>query len=155
MSAKDSGPPTEFRLPLSILVVVYTGEGKVLLLRRSRPFDFWQSITGSLQAGETHAQAAVRELGEETGLAAEEGTLAFSGNERRFTIDPRWRHRYAPGVTENAEFEWRYRLQAPQPVRLNHREHSEYCWEPIDVAIERVWSWTNREALVGLRESLG
>ena len=140
----------EYRRPLSVLVIVHTAAGEVLLLRRLQPFDFWQSVTGSLQPGETHAEAASRELQEETGL--ESCDLRFSGSQRVFTIDPRWRHRYAPGVTENTEFEWRCRLPARQPIRLNRREHSAYCWLPIDEAIDRVWSWTNRDALVALRD---
>jgi dATP pyrophosphohydrolase len=142
----------EYRRPSSVLVVVYTTEGEVLLLRRSRPFDFWQSVTGSLQPDESHAEAAKRELEEETGL--EGCDLSFSGNERVFTIDPRWRHRYAPGVTENTEFEWRCGVAGQVAIRLNEREHSEYCWLPIDAAVERVWSWTNRDALKALRDAL-
>lgn len=153
MNVPAGGAVPEFRRPLSILVVVYATGGDVLLLRRSRPFDFWQSVTGSLQRGESHAEAAARELIEETGLR-EEHRLVFTGNERTFTIDPRWRHRYAPGVTENTEFEWRCCLDAPGPVRLNDREHSEYRWEGIDRAVEQVWSWTNREALIALRDAL-
>jgi dATP pyrophosphohydrolase len=138
---------------VSILVLVYAEDGSVLLLRRAAPFDFWQSVTGSLQRDETHADAAVRELNEETGLAGE-GELLFTGNSRVFTIDPRWRNRYAPGITENVEFEWHYRLPARRPVTLNSSEHTEYQWFSLDRAIETVWSWTNREALVELRDRL-
>ena len=41
----------DFRRPESVLVVVHAADGQVLILRRSQPFDFWQSVTGSLQAG--------------------------------------------------------------------------------------------------------
>ena len=141
---------TEFRQPVSVLVVVYTSDGQVLLLRRSRPFDFWQSVTGSLAVGETHADAARRELAEETGFR-ESPSPKYSGISRQFVIDPRWRDRYAPGIVENVEFEWRLRLDEPFEVRLCADEHSEYCWCPIDEAIDRVWSWTNRAALEQLR----
>jgi dATP pyrophosphohydrolase len=133
-----------------VLVVVHTARAQVLLLRRSRPFDFWQSITGSLAEGEEHPDAALRELYEETGLA-DEGTMRFTGTCRKFVIDPRWRYKYPPGVVENLEYEWRYRLDSTVPVRLDDDEHSEYCWCAIDEAIERVWSWTNRAALEQLR----
>ena len=56
---------TTFRRPLSVLVAVYSADGHALLLRRSSPFDFWQSVTGSLDSGETHADAARREVIEE------------------------------------------------------------------------------------------
>lgn len=135
-------------------MIVYSSQGDVLLLKRALPFEFWQSITGSLFCGETHFDAAVRELHEETGLGLDDCELTFSGNERVFIIDPRWRDRYAPGVIENLEYEWHCRVDRPRPVRLHREEHSEYCWAPIAEAIESVWSWTNRDALVALKDSL-
>ena len=136
---------TSHRRPESVLVVVHTGT-LALVLKRRRPFEFWQSVTGTLNPGETPAAAARRELAEETGLDAE-GELAATGRTRRFVIDPRWRHRFAPGVVENTEHEWRYRLDAPVDIALALDEHSAYVWLPIAEAAARVWSWTNREAL--------
>jgi dATP pyrophosphohydrolase len=139
----------QFRRPVSVLVVVFTDDGEVLLLRRAMPADFWQSITGSLQANESHAQAARRELLEETGLS-DEGALRYSGVSRQFLIDSRWRDKFESGVVENVEFEWHYRLPAVVDIKISHDEHSEYCWLPVATAAERVWSWTNRDALNGL-----
>jgi dATP pyrophosphohydrolase len=116
------------------------------LLRRRKPFDFWQSVTGSLNDGESHADAAMRELFEETGLT-DEGDLTYSGVSRSFVIDPRWRHRFDPGVVENVEHEWRYRLAKKPHIVINADEHSEFCWVPVEEAIAKVWSWTNRDAL--------
>jgi dATP pyrophosphohydrolase len=142
-------PATEFRTPISVLIVIYADDAQVLLLRRIKPFDFWQSVTGSLHAGESHADAARRELFEETGLC-DEGRLCYSGVSRQFAIDPRWRHRFAPGVVENVEFEWHYRLPAAVDIRICGNEHSEYRWLPRAAATELVWSWTNRDAIAGL-----
>jgi dATP pyrophosphohydrolase len=139
----------QYRHPVSVLVLVHTDAGLALLLRRIQPFDFWQSITGSLQGDENHAEAAARELLEETGLS-DQGVLAYSGVSRQFVIDPRWRQRFAPGVVENIEFEWRYLLPAPVAITLSPSEHSEYCWLPVKAAAEKVWSWTNRDALLSL-----
>lgn len=125
---------------------MYSEDAQVLLLRRSQPFDFWQSITGSLDEGESHADAARRELLEETGLS-DEGTLEYSGMSRQFVIDPRWRHRFEPGVVENVEFEWRYCVPRPLDIQVDGDEHTEYRWLPLAEAIDTVWSWTNREAL--------
>ena len=136
------------RRPVAVLVVVHSDD-RVLLLRRKAPFEFWQSITGSLQLGESHADAARRELAEETGLT-NEGELRYAGISRQFAIDPRWRAGFGPGTVENVEFEWRYRLPSPTKVQLNNSEHSEFAWLPIAEAIDRVWSWTNRDALMGL-----
>ena len=129
--------------------MVYAVTGEVLLLRRARPFDFWQSVTGSLDPGERHADAALRELREETGLTTE-GRLYYSGVARQFTIDPRWRNRFAPGVTENVEYEWRYELAEPVEVEIAEDEHSAYQWLPVDEAVNTVWSWTNRDAIAAL-----
>jgi dATP pyrophosphohydrolase len=153
MSVPDNQVTPKARRPVSVLVVVYAADANVLLLRRRRPFDFWQSVTGSLREDESHAEAAARELQEETGLV-DEGALAFSGTRRSFVIDPRWRDRYPPGVAVNVEYEWRYRLQEMTDVVLDASEHSEFQWLPVTEAIELVWSWTNREALRELRASL-
>jgi dATP pyrophosphohydrolase len=141
--------PTEFRRPASVLVVVHSDDGQALLLRRQRPFEFWQSVTGSLLAGETHADAARRELMEETGLEFE-GRLEYTGVSRQFAIDRRWRDRFAPGIVENVEFEWRYRLSEAADIALRSDEHSDFRWLPIAEASEAVWSWTNRDALWNL-----
>ena len=143
----------EYRRPVSVLVLVYTAAGDVLLLRRKPPFDFWQSVTGSLQPDESHRDAARRELAEETGLSPD-GELVFTGRSRVFTIDPRWRTRFAPGVTENVEFEWHFRLPEPVEIAIDPEEHVNYRWMALDDAIEAVWSWTNRDALVELRDRL-
>jgi len=142
-----------FRRPVSVLVVVYTDDARVLLLRRCQPFDFWQSVTGSLKDGETHADAAARELREETGLT-DEGKLSFSNVSRHFEINPRWRDRFESGVVDNEEFDWRYRLPVAGEIALNEKEHSEYLWLQIEEAIDTVWSWTNRDALENLRTEL-
>jgi len=134
-------------------VVVYTKARDVLLLKRSQPFEFWQSVTGSLGSDEAHAAAATRELNEETGLTGE-GALVFTGVSRQFAIDPRWRNRFPPGTVENVEYEYRYCMAESAAVQLSGDEHSDSQWLPIDAAIERVWSWTNKAALESLQVTL-
>ena len=129
--------------------MVYCEDAQVLLLRRAQPFDFWQSITGSLNEGESHANAAQRELFEETGLR-DEGELVYTGVSRQFTIDSRWRDRFGPGMAENVEFEWRYCLPRPVDIQVDGDEHTEFRWLPVAEAIDVVWSWTNRDALRSL-----
>ena len=138
-----------YRRPESVLVVVHSGRS-VLVMLRVQPFNFWQSVTGSLEPGEDPAETALRELKEETGIDATP-SLVSTGVVREFVIDPRWRNRYAPGVTRNQEHEFRLALPEAAAVTLDPGEHSEYRWLDIDEAIELVWSYTNREALEALR----
>jgi len=133
-----------YKRPESVLVVVYTQAGEVLLLRRRAPADFWQSVTGSLNDGETPAQAARRELVEETGLQA--GPEA-TGVVNRYPILPEWRHRYASGVTENTEHVFGLAVPERFDVRLADHEHSEYCWLDKAAAEARASSSTNAEAI--------
>lgn len=129
-----------------MLVVVVTQTGECLLLRRQQPVNFWQSITGSLERGETPRQAAVRELNEETGLLA--GSMLMDLHQSRlFPIIRPWRVRYAPGVCFNREYWFAVCLPSRRLIRLNPREHAQSCWLPLQQAILKTSSWTNRDAL--------
>ena len=141
----------EFKRPESVLIVVHTPALDCLLLERVEPRGFWQSVTGSLRPGETAAECAARELEEETGLAPE--GLSDAHVQRSFPILPAWRSRYAPGVDSNVEHQWYLEVPAVRAVRLEPAEHVAYLWLPIEAAIERVASWTNREALQLLQAS--
>ena len=66
MKAESAGGSKEFKRPESVLVLVDTLDGEVLMLNRVRPLGFWQSVTGSLKRGESPRGAAERELFEET-----------------------------------------------------------------------------------------
>lgn len=141
----------EFKRPESVLVVVHTPKLDCLLLERVEPRGFWQSVTGSLSEAETPAECAARELQEETGLAAD--GLRDAHVQRSFPILPAWRSRYAPGVSSNTEHLWYLELPEVRAVRIEPTEHVAYLWLPVDAAIEKVASWTNREALLELTRS--
>lgn len=138
-----------FKRPESVLVVVFTRGGDVLLLKRCDHPDFWQSVTGSLQWGETPGEAARRELTEETGLECADIIVDC---ERVFTFEilSVWRHRYAPGVTRNLEHVFSLELGTRLPVTIEPREHSAYEWLPRQGAAEKAWSWSNRQAILDI-----
>jgi len=135
------------KIPVSVLVVVYTADGQVLLMERADAPGFWQSVTGSQDAGETLEQTAIREVREETGLDAGDFELTPWDIETRYEIYERWRHRYAPGVTHNIEHVFGLKLPAPLPVMLAPREHLRYLWLPWAEAAERCFSPSNAEAI--------
>jgi dATP pyrophosphohydrolase len=135
------------KLPVSVLIVVYTPDLQVLMLERADRPGFWQSVTGSQHAGETLAQTAQRELAEETGLDASRYELIDWQRENRFEIYLQWRHRYAPGVTHNVEHVFGLQLPRPMEVTLASREHLAYAWLPWQEAAERAFSWTNADAI--------
>ncbi len=130
-----------------MLVVIYTPDLQVLLIERADHPGFWQSITGSQEAGETLRQTAVRELGEETGLDEGSGVLADWHMQNEFEIYPEWRWRYPPGTTHNTEHVFGLRIPRVVPVRLAPGEHTGQLWLPHDRAAEKVFSWTNAKVL--------
>lgn len=137
----------QYKRPESVLVVIYTREGQVLLLERSQPSHFWQSVTGSLEWQEQPVKAALREVREETGLDAS-GQLLNYQVKNRFPIHPQWRSRYHPDTNWNCEYVFGLQLAAALPVRLHPSEHVRYQWVSKLVALNRVSSSTNRAAIL-------
>jgi dATP pyrophosphohydrolase len=144
-----------FKIPVSTLVVIHTRDLQVLLLERADRPGFWQSVTGSQDAGETLEQTAAREVMEETGIDAREHALTDWKLQNVYEIYPVWRHRYAPGITHNTEHVFGLALAAPVEVRLCAREHLAAAWLPWREAAERVFSWSNRKAILMLPERAG
>ncbi|MEO6023742.1 MAG: dihydroneopterin triphosphate diphosphatase [Burkholderiales bacterium] len=139
-----------YKIPISVLVVIYTPDLKVLLLERTDRPGFWQSVTGSQDAGETLHQTAIRELLEETGLNAEEHLITDWETQNVYEIYPIWRHRYAPGITQNTEHVFGLMVPRPLPIAVAPREHVQYEWLDSQAAAKKVFSWSNRDAILRL-----
>jgi dATP pyrophosphohydrolase len=137
----------QYKIPISVLVVVHTPALEVLLLERADRPGFWQSVTGSQDEGETLRETAVRELREETGLDAARYELTDWRRQNRYEIYRHWRSRYAPGVTHNTEHVFGLRVPQPLAVALQPREHLRHEWLPWQAAAEKVFSWSNAEAI--------
>src|SRR6266850_3178041 len=147
------GPvPAPYKIPVSTLVVIHTPHLEALLLERADHPGFWQSVTGSQHEGETLRETAIREVGEETGIDAARYPLEPWNLQNVFEIYPVWRHRFAPGVTHNTEHVFGLEVPGPLPVKVAPREHLAAIWLPWDEAAERVFSWSNRKALLMLPE---
>jgi dATP pyrophosphohydrolase len=136
-----------YKLPVSVLVVVYTPDLQVLLLERADRPGFWQSVTGSQNEGEALVETAVRELKEETGLEADRHALTDWDKQNQFEIYPRWRNRYAPGVTRNTEHVFGLLVPEPLPVALEPREHLRFECLPWREGAEKACSWINADAI--------
>jgi len=142
--------PESFKRPESVLVVVYTGDGEVLLLQRADVTKAWQSVTGSMHWDEEHPlEAARRELFEETGLVAEH-QLQDPGIENRYPIHPLWKPRYHPAQRENREHLFFLELPNRLAITTNPKEHRDHCWLPFRQALEKVRFSTNRDAIAML-----
>jgi dATP pyrophosphohydrolase len=142
------------KIPESVLVIVHTAAGEVLLLERADHPGFWQSITGSRATVDEPLRATcAREVAEETGLSVAPADFDDWERVHRYAIYPQWRHRYAPGVTHNTEHVFGLRVPAPFVPRLAPREHVAYCWRPWRDAADRCFSWTNAQAIRRLHAS--
>ncbi len=136
-----------YKVPISVLVLVHTSDLHVLLMERADRPGFWQSVTGSQNAGETLGQTATRELYEETGLDAARYGLVDWQKQNIFEIYPHWRYRYAPGVTHNTENVFAVELPERVSITLAPREHLAYEWLPWQAAAGKAFSWTNAEVI--------
>ena len=145
-----------YKLPISVLVVVHTAALEVLLLERASRPGYWQSVTGSLERDdEPLKDAAAREVLEETGIDAGSGKLARWNVVHTFEIYRQWRHRFAPGVLYNIEQVFGLQLAARAPVTLADEEHVAFAWLPWRQAAGKCFSWSNRDAIVMLGERSG
>lgn len=145
-----------YKQPVSVLVLVYTRQLDVLLIERADFPDHWQSVTGSCEPGEPLEQTALRELREETGIDARQyGGVVDWHMRNDFEIFPKWRHRYPPGTTFNREHVFGLEVPRPVPVTLAPGEHVRHVWLPCRQAAEKVFSWTNRDAILALPERAG
>lgn len=136
-----------YKIPVSVLVVIHTPDLQVLLLERADHPGWWQSVTGSQEAGETLLDTARREVAEETGLDTTRYPLTDWGMHTRYEIYPCYRHRYAPGTTHNTEHVFSLCLPSPQPIQLAAGEHLAFCWLPWAEAAAACFSPSNAEAI--------
>jgi len=145
-------PP--FKIPESVLVVIHTPALDVLLIQRADADDFWQSVTGSKDCeDEPLALAAAREVHEETGFDCRPGcALAAQLRDWQlqnvYEIYPRWRARYAPGVTRNTEHLFGLCVPERMAPVLAPREHTAWRWLPYRDAADACFSPSNAEAIL-------
>ena len=136
------------KIPISVLIIVYTKNKNILLLNKKGKNSMWQSITGSLQINEKPLDAAKRELFEETGIVS--NNIIDCKKEHIFEIYEMWRHKYEDGITHNTEHVFKLELDDIIDIKLDSDEHDSFEWATRVKAAEKVFSHTNRQAIFDL-----
>lgn len=132
------------RLPHEVFVVVRRGDRYLVVHRAPGGGAYWHGIAGGLEPGESSAEAAARELHEETGLVAEPVEIAepfvYSIAE-----EPAYRELFpdVDGITVTC-----FLVDAPDgwEPRLND-EHDDYRWCSRDEAVDLLY-WPEPKALL-------
>jgi len=141
-----------YKIPQSVLVIIYTKSGLVLLIRRT-DVGTWQSVTGSKDhLHESWETTAVREVAEETGINARaSGCLLQDWKlENVYEIYPAWRWRYSPDVSYNTERVFGLKVPEKTPITLSPAEHTEWQWLHWQEAADHCFSPSNAEAILML-----
>jgi len=99
---------------------------------------------------------AARELFEETGIVADGVSIVLRDWQLAnvYTIYPVWRHRYAPGVTENTEHVFSVQVPRDAVITLSPREHLNHMWLPYLDAADKCFSSSNAEAILQLPQQI-
>jgi 8-oxo-dGTP pyrophosphatase MutT (NUDIX family) len=136
------------------VVVVVRRDGRFLALRRvPERLGYWNLVAGGVEPGETPAEAARRELLEETGLETEVQELPVELSYSLLEDPPEVRARYAPGLETITVHP--FVADSPsgwEPVLDGEHDDHRWCLDGDAIALFRYE--TPREALrVAAREA--
>jgi lipoyl(octanoyl) transferase len=121
------------RLPVEVFVVVRRLQEFLVVHRSPSKGSYWHCIAGALEPGETPANAAARELEEETGLVA--ATVELDAVFRYSLSDePERLPDFEPGTTEIVVHAFLAEAPADWEPQLDH-EHDGFRWCTQDEAV--------------------
>lgn len=136
-----------YKRPESVLVMIYDHLGQVLVLQRKDDPEFWQSVTGTIEAEELPIETAIREVLEETGIdiVTQGYDLVDTRVINQYEIRPEWRYKYPPGEFTNTEYVFSVCVNSELPLTLT--EHLTHDWMLPEDAQQKVWSQSNKDAI--------
>ncbi len=127
-----------------VKVVISDGSHVLLLHRKPERGNFWQPVTGTIEAGESALDAARRELREETGHAIEPLSLGLT---QSFMIESQYLESRFPAPVVASEISFHARLDSQLPIHVDPEEHDACGWFTFEEAYEKI-RWTDdRQAL--------
>lgn len=131
-----------------VKVLVRDGDRVLLLHRRRERGNYWQPITGSIEAGESPLDTARRELVEETGQSAEPEPIDLR---QSFMIESQFLESQYRAPIIASEVAFTAAIDSRVPIRLDTLEHDACGWFTFAEAYERI-RWTDdREAFERLQ----
>lgn len=134
-----------------VKVLVHDRDRVLLLHRKPERGNFWQPITGSIEAGEAPLATARREIVEETG---HDGDPEPMGLTQSFLIESSYLASRFPAPIIASEVGFAAHLDSALPIRIDPEEHDDWGWFRFGEAYEKIrWS-DDREALEQLERTL-
>ena len=117
----------------------------LLLHRIPSGGDFWQAVTGGVEAKEDYHVAALRELQEETGyipISFVQIDYTYS-----FPIEEHMRKLYEQHIEELREIVFLAVIEEQTDPKLDPIEHDRWIWCSYDKALQMLYWSGNRESL--------
>lgn len=146
--ARVTGGALAIRYPREAAIFVHRGD-RFLVMRRSLE-RYWHVAAGVVEPDESFAEAARRELREETGLDV---PLVDLDHPQRYALPDEFRHLYAPGTIEVIIHN--FAVEAPPGWEpLLNEEHDVYRWCALEEALALLHWAEARTVLAALAKRL-